>query len=144
MRAFCIFQVLLSRHLSNIGDYQLEGIEEVKNWAMGLIFGPAMALLIWYFKRANDRSDKRLDDIEEDIEKAREDIHGKLDREELRPVWEKISLQDNDIKNLGAVFSQELRDQINNLRRESNDHQKQTNERLDRLFMVLTSKGKDQ
>lgn len=120
----------------------MDGLDELKNWAMGLVFGPAMGLLLWYFKRANDRSDKRLDDIEDDIEKAREEIHGKLDREELRPVWEKIGLQDNDIKNLGAVFSQELRDQINNLRRESNDHQKQTNERLDRLFMVLT-KSKD-
>lgn len=121
---------------------KLDGLDELKNWAMGLVFGPAMGLLLWYFKRANDRSDKRLDDIEDDIEKVREETHGKLDREELRPVWEKIGLQDNDIKNLGAVFSQELRDQINNLRRESNDHQKQTNERLDRLFMVLT-KSKD-
>lgn len=120
----------------------MDGLEELKNWALGLVFPSMMGLLIWYFKRANDRSDKRLDDIEDDIEKAREEIHGKLDREELRPVWEKIGLQDNDIKNLGAVFSQELRDQINNLRRESNDHQKQTNERLDRLFMVLT-KSKD-
>lgn len=109
---------------------------------MGLVFGPAMGLLLWYFKRANDRSDKRLDDIEDDIEKTREEIHGKLDKEDLRPVWEKIGLQDNDIKNLGAVFSQELRSQIDSLRRESNDHQKQTNERLDRLFMVLT-KSKD-
>lgn len=122
----------------------MDGLEELKNWAMGLVFAPAMGLLIWYFKRANDRSDKRLDDIEDDVERAREDIAKKLDREELRPVWEKIGLQDNDIKNLGAVFSQELRDQINNLRKESNDHQKQTNDRLDRLFMVLTSKGRDQ
>lgn len=121
----------------------MDGLDELKNWAMGLVFGPAMGLLLWYFKRANDRSDKRLDDIEDDIERAREDIHGKLDREELRPVWEKISLQDNDIKNLAAVFSQELRGQIDNLRKESNDHQKQTNDRLDRLFMVLTSKGQD-
>ena len=127
----------------------MDGLDELKNWLIGLVFPSMAGLLIWYFKRENNRSDKRLDDIEGDIEKAREEtnrvreeIHGKLDREELRPVWEKISLQDNDIKNLGAVFSQELRDQINNLRRESNDHQKQTNERLDRLFMVLT-KSKD-
>lgn len=122
----------------------MDGMEELKNWAMGLVFGPAMALLLWYFKRANDRSDKRLDDIEQDIERTRDDVSKKLDREELRPVWEKIGLQDNDIKNLAAVFSQELRGQIDNLRKESNDHQKQTNDRLDRLFMVLTAKGKDQ
>lgn len=122
----------------------MDGMEELKNWAMGLVFGPAMALLLWYFKRANDRSDKRLDDIEQDIERTRDEVSKKLDREELRPVWEKIGLQDNDIKNLAAVFSQELRGQIDNLRKESNDHQKQTNDRLDRLFMVLTAKGKDQ
>ena len=122
----------------------MDGMEELKNWAMGLVFGPAMGLLLWYFKRANDRSDRRLDNIEDDIERTRDEVAKKLDREELRPVWEKIGLQDNDIKNLAAVFSQELRDQINNLRRESNDHQKQTNDRLDRLFMVLTAKGKDQ
>lgn len=122
----------------------MDGMEELKNWAMGLVFGPAMGLLLWYFKRANDRSDKRLDDIEQDIERTRDDVSKKLEREELRPVWEKIGLQDNDIKNLAAVFSQELRGQIDNLRKESNDHQKQTNDRLDRLFMVLTAKGKDQ
>lgn len=122
----------------------MDGLEELKSWAMGLVFGPAMGLLLWYFKRANDRSDKRLDDIEQDIERTRDDVSKKLDREELRPVWEKIGLQDNDIKNLAAVFSQELRGQIDNLRKESNDHQKQTNDRLDRLFMVLTAKGKDQ
>lgn len=122
----------------------MDGIEEVKNWALGLVVGPAIGLLLWYFKRTTDRSDKRLDDIEGDLERARDEISRKLDREELRPVWEKIGLQDNDIKNMAAVFSQELRDQINNLRRESNDHQKQTNDRLDRLFMVLTAKGKDQ
>lgn len=121
----------------------MDGIDELKNWIIGLIFPALSGLLIWYFKRSNDRSDKRLDDLEEDIEKAREEIAGKLDREELRPVWEKISLQDNDIKNLAAVFSQELRGQIDNLRKESNDHQKQTNDRLDRLFMVLTAKGHD-
>lgn len=122
----------------------MDGMEELKNWAMGLIFTPALGLLLWYFKRANDRSDKRLDDIEEDIERTRDEVSRKLDREELRPVWEKIGLQDNDIKNLGAVFSQELRGQIDNLRKESNDHQKQTNERLDRLFMVLTTNRKYQ
>ena len=120
----------------------MDGLEELKNWAMGLVFGPALGLLLWYFKRANEQSDKRLDGLEADVEKAIDEIAKKLDREELRPVWEKIGLQDGDIKNLGAVFSQELRSQIDNLRKESNDHQKQTNDRLDRLFMVLT-KGKD-
>lgn len=119
----------------------MDGLEELKNALIGLVFPSMFGLLVWYFKRANDRSDKRLDDFDDDFEKVREAIAGKLDREELRPVWEKITLQDNDIKNLAAVFSQELRDQINTIRRESNDHQKQTNERLDRLFMVLTSPG---
>lgn len=127
--------------MGNVEDLKLDGLEELKNWALGLVFPSLLGLLVWYFKRENTRSDKRLDDIEDDIEKSREAISGKLDREELRPVWEKITLQDNDIKNLAAVFSQELRDQINTIRRESNDHQKQTNERLDRLFMVLTSPG---
>ena len=121
----------------------MDGLEELKNWAIGLVFPSMITLLIWYFKRANDRSDKRLDDFDDDFERVREAIAGKLDREELRPVWEKIGLQDNDIKNLASVFSQELRDQINTIRRESNDHQRQTNERLDRLFLVLTSKGQD-
>lgn len=119
----------------------MDGLEELKNWLLGLVFPTMAGLLVWYFKRANDRSDKRLDDFDDDFERVREAIAGKLDREELRPVWEKIGLQDNDIKNLASVFSQELRDQINTIRRESNDHQRQTNERLDRLFLVLTSQG---
>lgn len=116
----------------------MDGMEELKNWVMGLVFGPAIGLLVWYFKRANDRSDKRLDDFDDDFEKIRDEISKKLDREELRPVWEKIGLQDNDIRNLATSLSTELGRQIDTLRRESNDHQKQTNDRLDRLFMVLT------
>lgn len=122
----------------------MDGLEDLKNWAIGLVFPSMVTLLIWYFKRANDRSDKRLDDLDDDFEKIREEVSKKLDREELRPVWEKIGLQDNDIRNLATSLSTELGRQIDTLRRESNDHQKQTNDRLDRLFMVLTSKGKDQ
>lgn len=122
----------------------MDGLEDLKNWAIGLVFPSMVTLLIWYFKRANDRSDKRLDDFDDDFEKIREEVSKKLDREELRPVWEKIGLQDNDIRNLATALSTELGRQIDTLRRESNDHQKQTNDRLDRLFMVLTSKGKDQ
>lgn len=122
----------------------MDGLEELKNWLLGLVFPTMAGLLVWYFKRANDRSDKRLDDFDDDFEKIREEVSKKLDREELRPVWEKIGLQDNDIRNLATALSTELGRQIDTLRRESNDHQKQTNDRLDRLFMVLTSKGKDQ
>lgn len=124
--------------------FKLDGLEELKNWLLGLVFPTMAGLLVWYFKRANDRSDKRLDDFDDDFEKIREEVSKKLDREELRPVWEKIGLQDNDIRNLATALSTELGRQIDTLRRESNDHQKQTNDRLDRLFMVLTSKGKDQ
>lgn len=122
----------------------MDGLEELKNWLLGLVFPTMAGLLVWYFKRANDRSDKRLDDFDDDFEKIRDEVSKKLDREELRPVWEKIGLQDNDIRNLATALSTELGRQIDTLRRESNDHQKQTNDRLDRLFMVLTSKGKDQ
>lgn len=120
----------------------MEGMEEVKNWAIGLVFGPAMGLLLWYFKRATNQSDKRLDGLDADLEEVREVLAKKIDREDLRPLWERMALQDQDIKNLGASFSRELREQIDTLRRESNDHQRQTNERLDRLFMVI-NKGSD-
>lgn len=130
--------------MGNAEGFKLDGLEELKNWLLGLVFPTMAGLLVWYFKRANDRSDKRLDDFDDDFEKIREEVSKKLDREELRPVWEKIGLQDNDIRNLATALSTELGRQIDTLRRESNDHQKQTNDRLDRLFMVLTSKGKDQ
>lgn len=130
--------------MGNAEGFKLDGLEELKNWLLGLVFPTMAGLLVWYFKRANDRSDKRLDDFDDDFEKIREEVSKKLDREELRRVWEKIGLQDNDIRNLATALSTELGRQIDTLRRESNDHQKQTNDRLDRLFMVLTSKGKDQ
>lgn len=130
--------------MGNAEGFKLEEIDGVKTVVWGLIGGPLIGLLIWYFKRSTNQLDKRIDDFDDDLEKIREEVSKKLDREELRPVWEKIGLQDNDIRNLATALSTELGRQIDTLRRESNDHQKQTNDRLDRLFMVLTSKGKDQ
>jgi hypothetical protein len=120
----------------------LDELDGVKAWVWGLIGGPVLGLLLWYFKRSTNQSDKRLDGLEADLEEVREVLAKKIDREDLRPLWERMALQDQDIKNLGASFSRELREQIDTLRRESNDHQRQTNERLDRLFMVI-NKGAD-
>jgi hypothetical protein len=124
------------------GDSELEELDGVKAWVWGLIGGPLLGLLLWYFKRSTNQSDKRLDGLEADLEEVREVLAKKIDREDLRPLWERLALQDQDIKNLGATFSRELREQIDTLRRESNDHQRQTNERLDRLFMVI-NKGSE-
>ena len=125
-----------------MGECELEELDGVKAWVWGLIGGPLLGLLLWYFKRSTNQSDKRLDGLEADLEEVREVLAKKIDREDLRPLWERMALQDQDIKNLGASFSRELREQIDTLRRESNDHQRQTNERLDRLFMVI-NKGAD-
>lgn len=135
--------MILFRHSFNrMGDFELEELDGVKAWVWGLIGGPLLGLLLWYFKRSTNQSDKRLDGLEADLEEVREVLAKKIDREDLRPLWERMALQDQDIKNLGASFSRELREQIDTLRRESNDHQRQTNERLDRLFMVI-NKGLD-
>ena len=123
-------------------DFELEELDGVKSWVWGLIGGPLLGLLLWYFKRSTNQSDKRLDGLEADLEEVREVLAKKIDREDLKPLWERLAMQDQDIKNLGATFSRELREQIDTLRRESNDHQRQTNERLDRLFMVI-NKGSE-
>lgn len=120
----------------------MEEIDGVKAWVWGLIGGPLVGLLIWYFKRSTNQSDKRLDGLEADLEEVREVLAKKITRDDLEPLWQRLEIQNQDIKNLGATFSRELREQIDTLRRESNDHQRQTNERLDRLFMVI-NKGPD-
>lgn len=124
------------------GDFELEELDGVKAWVWGLIGGPLVGLLIWYFKRSTNQSDKRLDGLEADIEEVREVLASKITREDLVPLWQRLEIQNQDIKNLGASLSRELREQTDTLRRELNDHQRQTNERLDRLFMVVT-KGSD-
>jgi hypothetical protein len=121
---------------------ELEELDGVKAWVWGLIGGPLVGLLIWYFKRSTNQSDKRLDGLEADLEEVREVLAKKITRDDLEPLWQRLEIQNQDIKNLGATFSRELREQIDTLRRESNDHQRQTNERLDRLFMVI-NKGPD-
>lgn len=96
-----------------------------------------MGLLLWYFKRSNDQSDKRLDGLEADLDEVRGVLARKSDKEDLAPIWEKLNTQDRDIKNLASEFSRELRIQIDQLRSESNSHQRQTNDRLDRIIMAL-------
>lgn len=117
----------------------MEGLDEVKAWAMGLVFGPAMAMLLWYFKRSQGQIDARLDGLDNHLDEVRELLAKKIERDDMVPVWEKLRLQDQDIKNLGASFSRELREQIDSLRLEQNNHQRQTTERLDRIIMLIKS-----
>lgn len=118
---------------------ELEGLDSVKAWVLGVIIGPAMGLLIWYFKRSTSQTDKRLDGFDADLDEVRNVLAQKADRHEVGKVWERIQLQDQDIKNLGAAFSRELREQIDTLRRESNDHQRQTNDRLDKILTLIAT-----
>lgn len=117
----------------------MEGLESVKAWVLGLIVGPVLGLLLWYFKRSIGQTDKRLDGFDADLDEVRNVLAQKADRHEVRDVWERIQLQDQDIKNLGAAFSRELREQIDTLRREGNDHQRQTNDRLDKILTLIAT-----
>lgn len=114
-------------------------LEGVKAWVLGLVISPVLGLLLWYFKRSQTQADKRFDGIDADLDEVRGVLASKLDRPELRPVWEKIAIQDQDIKNLGAAFSRELQEQIGALRLEGNDHQRQTNERLDKILVLIAN-----
>lgn len=120
----------------------MEQLDEVKAWVLGLIIGPALGLLLWFFKRSQAQFDKKMEALDAGLDEVREVLAKKADRSEITPVWERIQLQDQDIKNLGAAFSCELREQIDTLRRESNDHQRQTNDRLDRILtLIATDRG---
>lgn len=123
---------------------ELEEFEGVKAWVWGLIGGPLLTLLIWYFKRSTSQSDKRLDGLDADLDEVREMLAKKIERNELTQIWERIALQDQDIKNLGAAFSRELREQIDTLRTEGNEHQRQTNERLDRILTLMINRSTGQ
>lgn len=118
---------------------ELNGLDGVKAWVLGAIIGPAMGLLIWYFKRSTNQTDKRLDGIDADLDEVRNVLAQKVDRHEVDKVWERVEFQAQDIKNLGAAFSRELREQIDTLRREGNDHQRQTNDRLDKILTLIAT-----
>lgn len=124
-----------------MGWIELEEFEGVKAGVWALIGGPLIALLIWYFKRSTSQSDKRLDGLDADLDEVREMLAKKIERNELTQIWERIALQDQDIKNLGAAFSRELREQIDTLRTEGNEHQRQTNERLDRILTLMINRS---
>lgn len=117
----------------------MEGLESVKAWVLGAIIGPVLGLLLWYFKRSIGQTDRRLDGFDADLDEVRNVLAQKADRNEVGKVWERIQLQDQDIKNLGAAFSRELREQIDTLRREGNDHQRQTNDRLDKILTLIAT-----
>lgn len=123
---------------------ELDILESIKAWLLGAIIAPVITLLFWYFKRSTAQTDKRLEDLDASLDEVREMLSRKADRTEVTRVWERIQLQDQDIKNLGAAFSRELREQIDTLRRESNEHQRQTNDRLDRILtLVAASRSSD-
>lgn len=113
-------------------------MDEVKVWVYGLIGGPVLMLLLWYFRRSQTQIDTRLGELERGIEGLRSMNALKVDRSDIPPIWQAIRAQDQDIKNLGVVFSRELREQIDGIRREQNEHQRQTNDRLDRILGLMS------
>lgn len=115
----------------------MELLAEVKAWVLGLIISPVLGLLLWYFRRSQTQIDEKLEALDANLEEVREVLAKKADRTDFAPLWERLRLQDQDIKNLGAAFSRELREQIDGLRREQNEHQRQTNDRLDRVLSLL-------
>lgn len=115
----------------------MELLTEVKAWVLGLIIGPVLGLLLWYFRRSQTQIDAKLEALDASLDEVREVLAKKADRTDFVPLWERLRLQDQDIKNLGAAFSRELREQIDGLRREQNEHQRQTNDRLDRVLSLL-------
>lgn len=121
------------------GGLNLELLTEVKAWVLGLILGPVLGLLLWYFRRSQTQIDEKLDALDANLDEVREVLAKKIERPEITAVWESIRLQGQDIKNLGSAFSRDLREQIDTLRREQNDHQRQTNERLDKILTLIAT-----
>lgn len=117
----------------------MEGLESVKAWALGVVIGPILGLLLWYFKRSIGQADEKLAEIDAELKEVRVELSRKAERTDITPVWEKLRLQDQDIKNLGAAFSRELREQIDTIRREQNENQRQTNERLDKIMTLMAT-----
>ena len=107
---------------------------------MGLVFGPVLALALWYFKRSQSQMDKQLDHLSKSLEEVRDMLAVKVERSDIERVWEHIRLQDQDIKNLGAAFSREMREQIDGLRREQKEDWRQVQDRLDRILGAMTKR----
>lgn len=117
----------------------MDGLDSIKAWAMGAVITPLMGLLLWYFKRSTSQTDDRIKDMDDAVEEIRRDLAKKADRADLSALWERMRAQDEDIRNLGAVWSTELRSHIESIRREQNDHHRQTNERLDKILTLMAT-----
>lgn len=117
----------------------MDGLDSIKAWALGVVFGPMLALLLWYFKRSTAQTDDRIKEIDEGVEEVRKELSKKADRSEVVAVWNRIRTQDEDIRNMGTAWSRELRDHVESIRREQNDHHRQTNERLDKILTLIAT-----
>lgn len=128
-----------------VEGWNLELLDQVKAWMLGIIIGPVLTLLLFFFRRSTTQIDEKLKALDADLEEVREVLASKVERNDLNPVWEAIRVHDQDIKNLGSAFSRELREQIDNLRREQNEQQRQTHDRLDRILsLIAQGQGRSQ
>lgn len=113
-------------------------------WAQKAVLG-LLGLLLWYFKRTQDRIEKRLDDHDEDIEKRA--MINEVDRHRIE-TDQRFRLIEGDVKNLGQQFANTLQTQLTELRRdvfsaigEQNKRLDQQNQHLHQLLLAITKRN---
>lgn len=125
------------RELRRLRGQFVDAFSDLGEWVKTIILG-LLGLLLWYFKRSQDRIDKRLDDLGSAVEARAMDADVERYRTETEQRLREI---ESDIKEMGDKFTDSMREEIRGLRTEMMTAMQAQNERLDKIMFHLNSRA---
>lgn len=114
----------------------MDAFSDLGEWVKTIILG-LLGLLLWYFKRSQDRIDKRLDELGTAVEARAMDADVERYRTETE---QRIRDIEEDVKEMGDKFTASMREEIMGLRTEMMSTLQEQNKRLDQLMLHFTNR----
>lgn len=115
----------------------VDAVSELGEWIKTIVLG-LLGLLVWYFKRSQDRIDKRLDELGSAVEARAMDADVERYRSETE---QRIRGIEEDVKEMGDKFTISMREEIRGLRTEMMSTLQDQNKRLDQIMLYITNRN---
>ena len=115
----------------------MDAIGDLGEWVKTIVLG-LLGLLLWYFKRSQDRIDKRLGDLDSGVEERAMATDVEKYRADTEQRFRDVEA---DVKNVSEKFTDSMRAEIGDLRKEMFGLLNEQNKRLDQIILIVTKRS---